>query len=57
VKKHGLKSVGIRIQSAMDHTAGSTEEEGDSSPPDGDSGPPFIIDPAMFMLDLSLEMN
>jgi len=55
VKKHGLDSVGIRIQSAMDHTV--PKEEGDSPPPQPDSGPPFVIDPAMFALDLSLEMS
>ena len=58
VKKHGLDSVGIRIQSAMDHSVSTQEaEEGDSSPPDPDNGPPFVINPAMFALDLTLEMN
>ena len=56
VKKHGLESVGIRIQSAMDHTA-LMEQEGETPPPEPDSGPPFIIDPATFSLDLTLEMN
>lgn len=55
VKKHGLESIGIRIQSAMDHT-GLMEEEG-VVPPDPDSGPPFSINPAMFALDLSLAIN
>jgi type VI secretion system secreted protein Hcp len=52
----GSQSIGIRIQSAMDHSV-STEEEGDTPPPDPDSGPPFVINPAMFSLDLTLEMN
>jgi type VI secretion system secreted protein Hcp len=56
VKKHGLESIGIRIQSAMDHTV-PTEEDGESPPPEPDSGPPFTIDPATFALDLTLEMN
>ena len=56
VKKHGLESVGIRIQSAMDHTV-PTEEDGESPPPEPDSGPPFIINSATFTLDLTLEMN
>jgi type VI secretion system secreted protein Hcp len=56
VKKHGLESVGIRIQSAMDHTA-LTEDDGESPPPEPESGPPFVINPAMFSLDLTLEMN
>jgi type VI secretion system secreted protein Hcp len=56
VKKHGLESIGIRIQSAMDHTR-LMEEEGDNPPPEPDSGPPFIINPATFSLDLTLEIN
>ena len=57
VKKHGLESVGIRIQSAMDHSVPADKEDGESPPPDPDEGPPFTIDPAMFTLDLTLEMN
>ena len=56
VKKHGLESIGIRIQSAMDHTV-PTEEDGETPPPEPDSGPPFVIDPATFTLDLTLEMR
>ena len=56
VKKHGLSSVGIRIQSAMDHTV-PAEEGGESPPREPDEGPPFVIDPAAFSLDLTLEMN
>ncbi len=56
VKKHGLETIGIRIQSAMDHTR-LMKEEGDNPPPEPDSGPPFIINPATFSLDLTLEIN
>jgi type VI secretion system secreted protein Hcp len=56
VKKHGLDSVGIRIQSAMDHSV-PVEQEGESPPPDPDSGPPFTIESAMFDVDLALAMN
>jgi type VI secretion system secreted protein Hcp len=51
----GSQSIGIRIQSAMDHTV-STEEDGETPPPEPDSGPPFVIDPATFTLDLTLKM-
>ena len=56
VQKHGLDTVGIRIQSAMDHTS-LMEEEGLTAPPEAESGPPFTISPATFTLDLSLELN
>jgi hypothetical protein len=56
VQKHDLDTIGIRIQSAMDHTS-LMEEEGLAAPPDPESGPPFTISPATFMLDLSLELN
>jgi type VI secretion system secreted protein Hcp len=56
VKKHGLESIGIRIQSAMDHTR-LMEEEGENPPPEPDSGPPFIINPATFSLDLTIEIK
>lgn len=56
VQEHGLETIGIRIQSAMDHTS-LMEEEGLTAPPDAESGPPFTIRPATFMLDLSLELN
>jgi type VI secretion system secreted protein Hcp len=52
VKKHGLESIGIRIQSAMDHT--TLEEE--NPPPEPDE-PPFVINPATFTLDLTVEIN
>ncbi len=59
VRQNGLASIGIRIQSAMDHTA-LMQEEGDVEPPDPEflaDGTPFTISPAMFLLDLSLELN
>jgi type VI secretion system secreted protein Hcp len=55
VNKHGLESIGIRIQSAMDHTS-LMEEEGATVPPEPE-GPPFTISPATFTLDLTLELN
>ena len=56
VLEGGFDSIGIRIQSAMDHTV-PTEENGETPPPEPDSGPPFVIDPATFTLDLTLEMS
>jgi len=56
VQERGLDTIGIRVQSAMDHTS-LMEEEGLTTPPDPESGPPFTISPATFMLDLSLELN
>ena len=59
VRQNGLANIGIRIQSAMDHTS-LMEEEGGIDPPEPDfldDGTPFTITPAMFLVDLSLELN
>jgi type VI secretion system secreted protein Hcp len=56
VKEHGLDTIGIRIQSAMDHTA-LIEEESAQDPPDPEAGSPFLISPALFQVDLTLEMR
>ena len=52
----GSQSIGIRIQSAMDHSAPSEEEDAEA-PADPDDGPPFVLSPALFTLDLTLEMR
>lgn len=51
----GSHNIGIRIQSAMDHSAPAEEE--DEAPADPEDGPPFVLSPALFTLDLTLEMR
>ena len=52
----GSQSIGIRIQSAMDHTAHPDDAAGETET-DSAEGPPFVLSPARFMLDLTLEMR
>jgi len=42
VQERGLDTIGIRVQSAMDHTS-LMEEDGLTAPADPESGPPFTI--------------
>lgn len=52
----GSQSIGIRIQSAMDHTP-HPDDGSAETPTDSGEGPPFVLSPALFMLDLTLEMR